>query len=153
MKPLSVLLAAGVASLALSACAPVVSQRGYIPDPEKVATIRVGVDDRDTISERLGSPSNVATFDSDTWYYIASEEEQEMFFNPETTKRDILAIQFGEDGRVANIEHYGLEDGQVVAFSSRETPTKGRELTFLQQIFGNIGRGLPGTTGSGADDR
>ncbi|NWH08481.1 MAG: outer membrane protein assembly factor BamE [Alphaproteobacteria bacterium] len=139
--------ALGLTLGAATACAPVVTQRGYIPDPERIASIQVGVDDKTTISERLGSPSNVATFDSDTWYYISSREEQFVFFHPEPVKRDILAISFNPDGRVAGIEHYGLKDGQVFAFSDNITPTKGRELTFLQQMFGNLGRGLPGGGG------
>lgn len=145
------LLACAVAAAGLAACAPVVSQRGYIPDQERVATIQVGVDDKQTIEERLGTPSNIATFDSDTWYYISSVEEQMAFFGPETVKRDILAISFDATGRVAAVEHYGLKDGQVVAFSDRETPTKGRELTFLQQMFGNIGRGVGGPQGGGQE--
>jgi hypothetical protein len=35
-----------------------------------------------------------------------------------------------------------LRDGHVVAFESRVTPTKGRELTFLQQLF-NATPGVP----------
>ena len=40
----------------------------------------------------------------------------------------------------------GLDDGQDVAMSDRETPTRGRELTILEQLLGNVGRGqLPRT--------
>lgn len=144
-------LLAAIAALALGACSPVVSQRGYIPDPEKVAQVQIGVDDKTSVSERLGTPSNAATFDGDTWYYIASTEEQLMFFRPETVRRDILAVGFDKDGRVSRLEHYGLKDGQVIAYSDNETETKGRELTFLQQMFGNIGKGLGGGGGGGGD--
>ena len=50
-----------------------------------------------------------------------------------------MAIQFGEDGKVTELRNYGLEDGQVVALVDRETPSRGKELSFLQQVFGNIG--------------
>ena len=148
-----------VALLAGTACAPVVSQRGYIPDQEKVASIQVGVDDKSTVEERLGTPTNVATFDGDVWYYISSTEEQFAFFEPETTERHILAVTFDGTGKVTNLEKYGLEDGQVVAIVDRETPTRGRELSFLQQMFGNLGRGLggdaasPGSGGKGGGDK
>lgn len=36
---------------------------------------------------------------------------------------------------------YDLEDGRVVSYASRETPTRGRELNLLEQLLGNIGRG------------
>ena len=35
-----------------------------------------------------------------------------------------------------------MRDGHIVAFESRQTPTKGRELTFLQQLF-NATPGVP----------
>ena len=45
-------------------------------------------------------------------------------------------------------KEYGLEDGNVIAFNTNATPTRGRELTILQQLFGNLGRlgagNLPG---------
>ena len=33
------------------------------------------------------------------------------------------------------MRHYGLKDGHVIAFETRETPARGRELTFLQQLL------------------
>ena len=33
---------------------------------------------------------------------------------------------------------YGLEDGQIVNISDRTTPTPGREMTILQQLFSNL---------------
>jgi outer membrane protein assembly factor BamE (lipoprotein component of BamABCDE complex) len=121
-----------------------VSQRGYIPDQEKLSAIQVGIDDKSSVEERLGTPTNVATFDGDVWYYISSTEEQFAFFDPETTERQILAVSFDKDGKVTSLDKYGLEDGVVVAMVDRETPTRGRELSFLQQMFGNIGRGIGG---------
>jgi outer membrane protein assembly factor BamE (lipoprotein component of BamABCDE complex) len=136
-----------VALLVSTACAPVVSQRGYIPDQEKLDSIQIGVDDKSTVGDRLGTPTNIATFDGDVWYYISSTEEQFAFFEPETTERKILAVSFDAEGKVSNLEKYSLEDGQVVAMVDRETPTRGRELSFLQQMFGNIGRGIGGAGG------
>jgi outer membrane protein assembly factor BamE (lipoprotein component of BamABCDE complex) len=63
--------------------------------------------------------------------------------------RSIVAIKFDKDGRVADVKHYGLKDGHVVAFEARETPAKGKELTFLQQLF-NATPGVPiGSSGPG----
>lgn len=136
--------------LATVACAPVVSQRGYIPDEEKFAAIQSGIDDKSSVEERLGTPTNIATFDGDVWYYISSTEEQFAFFEPETTERRILAIGFDAQGKVTKIDKYTLDDGMVVAFADGETPTRGRELSFLQQMFGNIGRGLGGSGATAA---
>jgi len=130
----AVLVAAG-----LSACAPVRDVRGYVPDEEKVADIKVGQDTKTTVQQKLGTPSSTAAFGDPTWYYISIEQERYAFLTPDVTKREILAIQFSGDGKVAELRNYGIEDGQVVSLVDRETPSRGKELSFLQQVFGNIG--------------
>jgi outer membrane protein assembly factor BamE (lipoprotein component of BamABCDE complex) len=128
----------------LAACTPVINQRGYLPDLETERKIAVGKDTKTTIQQNLGFPSTQATFAQagDAWYYITSVEKQIAFFSPITKSRAILAIYFDKDGKVTDMKHYSLRDGHVVAFESRETPAKGRELTFLQQLF-NATPGVP----------
>jgi outer membrane protein assembly factor BamE (lipoprotein component of BamABCDE complex) len=128
----------GSALVFLAACTPIVNQRGYMPDSQVVQSIAVGKDTKETVKSRLGDPSTAATFGNDVWYYISSREEQVAFFDPVVQSRDIIAIEFNKDGQVADVRHYGLKDGRVVAFVSRETPTKGRELTILQQLFNAV---------------
>jgi outer membrane protein assembly factor BamE (lipoprotein component of BamABCDE complex) len=124
------------AAAALAACSPVVSQRGYVPDPALEATIKPGDDSKTSVQTRLGYASTTATFNGDnTWYYISSTEKQTAFFTPRILKREILAISFGQDGKVTGMRHYGMKDGHVVAFETRETPTRGRETTFLMQLL------------------
>jgi outer membrane protein assembly factor BamE (lipoprotein component of BamABCDE complex) len=129
--------------LILMGCTPVISQRGYLPDPDAEAGLIVGADTKAAVEVRLGDPSVQAAFGSDAWYYISSTEKQVAFFTPTIESRHILAIYFDKDGKVADVKHYGLEDGHVVAFETRTTPTRGRELTFLQQLF-NATPGVPG---------
>ncbi|MBV9992244.1 MAG: outer membrane protein assembly factor BamE [Alphaproteobacteria bacterium] len=126
----------------LMGCTPVVSQRGYLQDLDNEAGIDPTNDTKTTIQQRLGYPSTEATFGSDAWYYISSVEKQIAFFTPTIESRAILAIYFDKDGKVTDIKHYTLQDGHVVAFESRETPTRGKELTFLQQLF-NATPGVP----------
>jgi outer membrane protein assembly factor BamE (lipoprotein component of BamABCDE complex) len=131
-----------VAASLLIGCAPVVSQRGFLPDPVAEASIKIGTDTKTTIQQRLGDPSTTATFGDDSWYYVSSVERQVAFFDPTITNRKILAIHFDKDGKVTDINHFGLKDGHLVAFETRTTPAKGRELTFLQQLF-NATPGVP----------
>jgi outer membrane protein assembly factor BamE (lipoprotein component of BamABCDE complex) len=132
-------LAATAVVAVLAACAPIRDVRGYVPDEERLAQVQVGTDTRQTVQQKLGTPSSTATFGDPTWYYISIEQERYAFFTPDVTRREILAVQFNESGKVAEIRNYGIEDGQVVALVDRETPSRGKELSFLQQIFGNIG--------------
>lgn len=138
-----------VLATALSGCAKTIEYRGYVPEQDALAEIKPGVDTRQTVSERLGTPSSVTTFGDDAWYYISSTTAQVAFFNPEEIDRKVVAITFDEAGMVREVERYGLKDGQEVAFVERETPTRGRSLTVLQQVFGNIGR--IGSMGGGGE--
>ena len=148
MRHKSVLSLSG-AVLALCACAPVENQRGYVPDQTALSSIEVGMDTKDTVSKKLGDPSTAATFGGDTWYYISAHVEQNAFFAPRATERNIVAVEFAGDGKVADVHRYTLADGKVVDFVTRETPTRGREQTLLQQIFNAVpGRvGQPGGVG------
>jgi outer membrane protein assembly factor BamE (lipoprotein component of BamABCDE complex) len=131
-----------IAATVLLGCTPVINQRGYLPDPLGEASIKIGTDTKTSIQQKLGDPSTQATFGGDSWYYVSSVEKQIAFFDPKTETRSVMVIHFDKDGRVADIRHYSLKDGNVVAFETRETPAKGRELTFLQQLF-NATPGVP----------
>jgi len=139
----------------IAGCAPVVSQRGYLQDLDTEASIDTANDTKTTIQQRLGYPSTEATFTNDAWYYISSVERQVAFFHPTVESRAILAVYFDKNGKVTDLKHYTLDDGHVVAFETRQTPSRGRELTFLQQLFNatpgvpinNTGNSNPGGSG------
>ena len=62
------------------------------------------------------------------------------------TQRTVTEITFNDAGQVAEVRTLGLDDGQQIAMNGRETPTRGRQLTILEQLLGNVGRGqLPRT--------
>jgi len=128
----SVLLAGAIA---LVACAPVISQRGYLPDPAQEATIKTGTDTKTTVQDRLGYASTTATFNNDSWYYISATEKQVAFFTPTVLKRQVLAVYFDKQNKVTGVRHYGLKDGHLISFESRTTPARGRETTFLQELL------------------
>jgi outer membrane protein assembly factor BamE (lipoprotein component of BamABCDE complex) len=131
-----------LAAVFVMGCTPVTNSRGYLPDPDAEAAIGIGKDTKTSVQQRLGFPSTEATFNGDAWYYISSIEKEIAFFRPTVQSRAILAVYFDKEGKVSDLKHYTLRDGHVVAFESRITPTKGRELTFLQQLF-NATPGVP----------
>jgi len=137
------------AAAILIACAPVIDQRGYLPDPQIEAGIKTGSDTKTSVQDRLGNASTTATFSGDAWYYISSTEKQVAFFTPTILNRAILAVYFDKDGKVARMRHFSLRDGHVVSFESRETPARGRELTFLQQLL----NAQPGTSQRNMEDQ
>ncbi len=134
-----------VAALA-AACAPTVGTHGFQTVDVAPSEIKIGEDTKATVLAQLGSPSATSTFQDNIWYYISQTTERYTYNRPQVSQRSVTAITFAEDDKVAEIRNLGLEDGQQVAMNDRETPTRGRELTVLEQLLGNVGRGqLPQT--------
>ena len=144
----------------LSACAPIASYSGFQAIESDPKDVKVGTDTKSTVRGRLGSPSTVGAFDQNTWFYMNQLKSRVAFKKPEVIQRNVTAISFNKDSEVVeSVNSYTLKDGKVIAFNGRETPTRGRELTVLEQILGNVGRGtvLPnsdeGVPGSRPGDR
>lgn len=135
-RMLALVAAVGV----LSTCTPVVISHGQTPNPDDLELVEVGQSTRRDVEKRLGTPSTSSVFSDKIWYYFSETTEQVAFFEPKVKERKIIAIVFAPDGRVDNIATYTEADGQTVELVSRVTPTAGNELSFFQQLFGNIGR-------------
>ena len=146
-------VAAGLTALALglglAACQPSKELRGTLPDKETIAEVKPGVTTRETVSRILGSPSATATFDKETWFYIGERTETTAFFKPKVTEHKVLVVHFDDKGVVQDVRQVdALKDGRDVELVGRETPTKGREMTIIQQLVGNVGRfNKPGGSG------
>jgi outer membrane protein assembly factor BamE (lipoprotein component of BamABCDE complex) len=139
-------LAAGLlvpaAAASLSACSPVTIYSGFQAIESDPKEVKVGTDTKSTVRGRLGSPSAVGAFDPNTWFYMNQLKSRVAFKRPEVIARNVTAITFNKDSEtVESVNSYTLKDGKVIAFNGRETPTRGRELTILEQILGNVGRG------------
>ncbi|THD56172.1 outer membrane protein assembly factor BamE [Phenylobacterium sp.] len=137
---LGLLIPAAAASL--SACAPVTSYSGFQAIESDPKDVKIGTDTKSTVRGRLGSPSATGAFDTNTWFYMNQLKSRVAFKRPEVIARNVTAITFNKDSElVESVNSYTLKDGKVIAFNGRETPTRGRELTILEQVLGNVGRG------------
>lgn len=136
-----------VAALALAglgaACTPVRDTHGFTAASQDQMKIEPGVDTKETVEKRLGTPSTTSMLDQLTWYYVTTVQERFAFYTPETVDRTITAVRFRADGVVEAVDNFGMERGKVVRYSEDRTPTRGRELGIIEQIFGNVGRAPP----------
>ncbi|MEM0990035.1 MAG: outer membrane protein assembly factor BamE [Pseudomonadota bacterium] len=128
-----------LAALVLSGCTPEIRTHGYMPPEEDLSQVRVGQDTRGSVRRKLGRPGASGIFTDDGWYYVASKVEHRTYHAPAVIERQVLAITFDDRDVVASIERLDLEDGRQIALEPQITPTYGRELTILEQAFGNIG--------------
>ena len=134
---------AGVMLLA-AGCVATYRDHGYVPKPEDLAAIKVGVDTRDSVREAIGTPGSTGVLNLGGYYYVSSRVRHYGAKKPEIVARELVAISFDSRGRVANIERFGLERGQVIPLERRITDNGESDRTFLRQLLGNLGRIGPG---------
>ncbi|HEX5008465.1 MAG TPA: outer membrane protein assembly factor BamE [Hyphomonadaceae bacterium] len=130
---------AGLAAALLAGCAATRDFHGYVPDQALATDVQPAVDTRSTVLARLGTPSTTSIFDDNLWVYMSSTREVLTFYYPKVVAREIVAIQFDEDDVVSDVLVYDVNDGRTLAYNSRVTPTRGRELGILEQLFGTLG--------------
>lgn len=134
-------------ALILTACGPVRTYHGYLADEKIPSQVKPDEDTRSTVLAQLGSPSSTAPFHENVWFYMTTEATQFAYQRKRTKARTVVGIAFDESDVVSEVATYDLTDGQIIQYARRETPTRGRELGILEQVFGNIGAlpsNLPG---------
>lgn len=136
-----------VAGISTSGCSSIVSHRGYLADQSLVSAIQPGLDNRQSVQETLGRPSLISQYGDPVWYYISSTTGEKPFTRPRITDQNVLAIHFDANGNVARTDTLGTDQVARIDPDNSQTPTLGRERSFLQDLFGNIGQ--VGAAGAG----
>lgn len=123
----------------LSACTPITANRGNLLEDYQMKEVVPGQDSRDEVIRKIGSPTEISAFNDNIWYYLGQKTEKRGIFDPKITEERIVVVTFGQDGLVDSIKERkdGREDVSVV---QRKTPTSGNEITFVQQMLGNLGK-------------
>jgi len=138
----AVLAATALATAGLSACSPITSYSGFQAIDNDPKDVKVGTDTKSTVRAKLGSPSATSTFDPNVWFYMNQVKERVAFERPKVVARHVTAISFDKESeQVTAVNNYTLKDGRVIAYNEHETPTRGRQLSVLEQIIGTVGRG------------
>ena len=132
------------AALLVTGCSRARDWQGYLVDESLITAIQPGVDNRDSVVGTLGRPSFTGQFDQRDWYYVSRQTRNLAFSHPRPSAQTVLHVRFDEGGNVERVERTGLELVANIDPSNEETPTLGRERSFLEEIFGNIGATAPG---------
>ncbi len=128
-----------VALLGLAGCATEVNRHGHILSETDLQQVQPGMG-ADEVKLALGTPDTTSTVEGQTYYYISTTTEGYAFASPSVIDRRVVAVYFNEAGAVDRLANYGMEDGEIIDFSSRKTPVAAREKGFLQSMFRNIGK-------------
>jgi len=111
---------------------------GYQLNPKTAEQVKVGAS-AEQILVLLGSPTTTSTVGGDAWYYVTQVTDRGLsFMPPKVTDQRVFAVYFTKDKKVDRVANYGMEDGKLIDFVSRTTPTAGAESTFLKGMFINL---------------
>ena len=153
MKRQMSLIAGAVLGLAvLSGCTQIRQHRGYIVDTALLDSIQPGIDNRTSVERTLGRPTFESQFGQGDWYYISQDTKTPAFRTPRTADQTVLRVQFDPAGNVTAVDKRGVEQVARIDPEGDKTPTLGRDRSFLEDLFGNIGAvgaaGAPGGPGA-----
>ncbi len=128
-----------VAAVALAGCAQMRAHKGAVVDPQIASAIQPGIDNKASVEKLLGRPTFTGTFAPNDWYYVSRDTVQVAFRNPRISRQTVMLVRFDQAGNVAAVQKTGRELVLNVDPSGRKTPTLGRDRSFFEEIFGNIG--------------
>lgn len=129
----------GGAALAVQGCAQFRGHQGYVGDATLIASVQAGVDNKESVQGTLGRPTFTGQFGNNDWYYFARDTKQLAFRNPRPTAQTVLHIKFDNAGNVVSVNQRGMENVVALNPESDKTPTLGRDTSFFEELFGNIG--------------
>jgi len=132
-----------IACLALSGCSWLMNPpqvRGNKIDREQMAELNPGVSTKADVTAVIGSPTARDSFDDNVWIYVSETTQSRVGRMPAVIAQEAVVLNFDDQGVLRSVEKKTLSDSVPVQVVSRTTPSPGTEASFMQQLFGNIGR-------------
>jgi outer membrane protein assembly factor BamE (lipoprotein component of BamABCDE complex) len=129
----------GAAAIAATGCSAIREPRGYIVDATLVQSVQPGIDNEQSVAGTLGRPTFESQYGQKTWYYVSSTTGRKPFVRPRIREHSVLAVKFDEAGNVVSADRTGMDQVAFLSPDGDATPTLGRERSFLEDLFGNIG--------------
>lgn len=139
----------GVAALTAGCIDSIQTHKGYLADEVLMRSVQPGVDNRISVERTLGQPSYISQFGEPVWYYIGSTVRQAPFTTPKIAEHGVMAVRFDPAGNVIGVERTGIDRVAFIDPESDVTPTLGRDRSFFEDLFGNIGTVGAGGAGAG----
>ena len=129
-----------VASLALiCGCSEQYRNHGYIPSDEELSSVSVSQDDKNSVIEKLGTPSIGGIFNDGNIYFVQSKVLKNSIRASKPVDRQVLVLSFDDNDRLSNIQKFGIDKGKIVILDYRTTPSGLKNMSFLFRLFQNIG--------------
>lgn len=133
-----------IISCLIAACDPFIDNRGFNHETLDLQKITAGVDTKDTVREKFGSPSSEPFFPThagtkDTqWFYITKRTSTNAFFEPKTLLQQTIVVSFNAQNIVTDVKK--IDGEHAVKVNDNKTESTGYESNAARDIFGNFGR-------------
>lgn len=112
--------------------------RGYVVDERTISQVQMG-SSAEQVLVVLGTPSTTSTVGGDAWYYISQKVVRPVAFMKESIRdQRVFAVYFDKAKKVTRIANYGIEDGKLIDYVTRTTPTAGSEPSFVRNMLQNL---------------
>ena len=119
----------------LSSCVSKKIINGNLPDADTISLLKIGQDDKNSVTQILGEPSFKGSLWDNAYYYVGSFKSKIAFLKSNVREQYILELKFSKNNKLKNIYFYDKSLTTDVAMSSLETKTDGAKQSFFQQIF------------------
>ncbi len=120
--------------------------RGNRVEADQLKQLKPGTTSQAEVATLLGSPTAKGTFDQNTWIYVSSVTRPVIAGTQAVLKQSVVELRFDDKGVLRQVQTENLNNALPVTVVARTTPAPGTEASFLQQLFGNVGRFTPGLT-------
>jgi outer membrane protein assembly factor BamE (lipoprotein component of BamABCDE complex) len=128
---------------AVTACGwvmPAPQTRGNKVAEDQLKELVPGVSTKADVTALIGSPTQKATFDENTWLYITEVTRPRIGRTLGVIDQGVVVLSFDDRGILTSEKTVTDQDAVPVAVASRTTPSPGTEASFMQQLLGNIGK-------------
>jgi len=125
-----------------SACGKRLETHGNIIKQDQLDRIKIGTHTRADISELLGSPSAIGTFNDKRWYYLTEKTAVKSLSREKVIEREIIVVNFDKQGIVSSLAFKTKDDAKAVNPSKKSTKTHGQTMGIIDQLIDNLGKGF-----------
>jgi outer membrane protein assembly factor BamE (lipoprotein component of BamABCDE complex) len=124
--------------------------RGNRVEQDQLKELVPGISTKADVTALIGSPTQKAMFDENTWLYITEVTRPRLGQTLGLLDQGVVVLNFDDRGVLTGVKSVTQEDAVPVSVASRTTPSPGTEASFMQQLLGNIGKfNAGGTSGFG----
>jgi outer membrane protein assembly factor BamE (lipoprotein component of BamABCDE complex) len=109
-------------------------------DAYRLEELVPGTSTQADVTALIGSPTAKATFDPNMWLYISEVTQTRIARTPGVANQAVVALSFDDRGVLRDIKKLDQADALPVTVVAGATVSPGTSASFMQQLFGNIGK-------------